>query len=252
MIMESRNEPDSAGKTPRFLLVHYHLFKNAGTSVDRALKALFGADWASFEADSGDGALSPEVLGSLIADSLGLKAVSSHTAQIKPAALEGFHPIDRIKSAYEFERQQDAQTLGAKLAKELSFRSYTEHFVRRSKGRNFRSFQTFRIAHASVRNDLPEIERALDALDVLPFMGVVENYEASMARLETLAQAFIPGIKFPVMKANAGSRRAPLSERLDAIREDLGAELYADACNANLADMLIWERARRLLASPSS
>ncbi len=250
-------ELQASGAGEKFLFVHYHLFKNAGTSVDRALKQLFGDQWASFEAESGDQLLSPEAFMSRLLQRPELKAVSSHTARIAPWTLKELHavpivfvrhPIDRIKSAYEFERQQDAQTLGARLAKEMDFRAYVEHFIHKSKGRNFRNFQTFRISHASRRSELPEIEKALDAVDSFRFVGLVERYEESMSWLERIAREYLPDIKLPVVKANVGKRNGTLLERLSSIREELGVSLYSDVCNANLADMVLWERVNNRLA----
>lgn len=252
------NNPAGAVPRPdheqqRVVLIHYHLFKNAGTSVDRALKSLYGTRWGSIEADSGDGALAPEKLQTLIDRSPELVAISSHTAEIKPWALRGVqvlpvvfvrHPIDRMMSAYEFERKQQVDTLGARRAKELSFPQYADLFVRRTQARTFRSFQTYRIAQASLQHHLPEIERALDALTTLPFVGVVENYETSITRLERIARPLLPELKLPVVRANASERTGSLHERLDQIRELLGPELYSLACDANLADLVLWERAR--------
>ena len=34
---------------PRPIIIHYHLFKNAGTSLDRTLRQNFGVTWATIE-----------------------------------------------------------------------------------------------------------------------------------------------------------------------------------------------------------
>lgn len=240
---------------PRAVLIHYHLFKNAGTSVDRALKQLYGPRWTSIEAKSGDKELPPEELQRLIDKSPDLLAISSHTARMEPWALRDLtvfpivfvrHPIDRIRSAYEFERKQVADTLGASKAKELTFPEYVEFFLNLN-ARTFRNFHSYRISRASQRDELPEIERALDALDALPFVGVVEEFETSIRYIEERAKAIIPSLKLTNMRANAGSRSGSLESRLAEIRDELGRDLYAATCDKNLRDLVIWERARLLL-----
>lgn len=249
--------PGSDAQQSRAVLIHYHLFKNAGTSVDRALKALYGVRWTSIEAQSGDKELPPERIQALIDRSPDIVAISSHTARIEPWALHNVtvfplvfvrHPIDRMMSAYEFERNQPADTLGARKAKELTFREYVDFFVNTLNARTFRNFHSHRISRASQKRDLPEVERALDALESLPFVGVVEEYEASIRYLERQAQPLFPDLKLTTLRANAGSRSGSIEAKLAEIRHQLGPELYDAACERNLRDLVIWERAQRILA----
>ena len=253
---ESGSEQESPERKERAILVHYHLFKNAGTSVDRALKGIYGSRWTSIEADSGDEELPLERMQRLIDRSPDVAAISSHTARIEPWALRNVmvfpivfvrHPIDRIMSAYEFERKQSADTLGASKAKELPFREYVEFFVSLN-ARTFRNFHSYRISRASRRKELPEVERALDAVDTLPFVGVVEEFETSIRCLERRTRLLFPELKLANMHANAGSRSSSLESRLADIRNQLGPDLYAATCDKNLRDLVIWERARLALA----
>lgn len=254
---ESTAAPEGLENRRRAVLIHYHLFKNAGTSVDRALKRVYGTRWSSAEATSGDAALPPEKLQEFIDRSPDLVVVSSHTARIEPWALQGFdvfpivfvrHPIDRIMSAYEFERKQPADTLGARKAKELTFPEYVSFFLEEKGSRAFRNFHSHRISRASRKLTLTELERALDAVETLPFVGVVEEFEASVRRLEVLAKPMFPELELSVFRANAGSREGGLESRLEVIRNELGPNLYAAAYERNLRDMVIWERARLMLA----
>jgi hypothetical protein len=94
----------------RSIIIHYHLFKNAGTSVDSVLEKSFGASWRNFDNKNSSARFSPKEFEKINLEHPELKAFSSH--QIVPPIPKGSlrvypiiflrHPIDRIKSAYLF------------------------------------------------------------------------------------------------------------------------------------------------------
>ena len=90
------------------MIIHYHIFKNAGTSIDYALKRVFGDAWGVFESDNAHTILTAEDLRKYLVDHIELKAVSSHV--LRPPLTNDHslpilflrHPILRAKSVYEF------------------------------------------------------------------------------------------------------------------------------------------------------
>ena len=125
----------SAAGGTRKVLIHYHLFKNAGTSVDAILRRNFGHRWVNTEFPPRAQADHQEAVRRLILDNPNLAAVSSHTLMLPVPEIEGVevfpilfvrHPLDRLKSAYEFERQQTTATVGSELAKDVRFRRLSQ------------------------------------------------------------------------------------------------------------------------------
>src|SRR5690606_24093891 len=118
----------------RVVILHYHLFKNAGTSVDRILEYNFPGRWVTAEFKRKPGPLgNSDLVAKWIVDNPEAVAFSTHTAwgpiPEKPgvrliSVLFLRDPIERIRSAYRFERQQQADTFGARLAKEHDFEGY--------------------------------------------------------------------------------------------------------------------------------
>ena len=97
--------------TQRNIVVHYHLFKNAGTSVDHLLRKNFSDKWHSFDGNSAGDIINTKELEGVIAAKAEMLAFSSHQI-IPPLPVGDFtvypivflrDPIDRIKSAYLFE-----------------------------------------------------------------------------------------------------------------------------------------------------
>ena len=67
------------GRRP--IIIHYHLFKNAGTSVDAILQRNFGARWTSREYPPRS---TPDAARSFLAANPHIAALSSHTLPLPP------------------------------------------------------------------------------------------------------------------------------------------------------------------------
>ena len=70
----------------RPVILHYHYFKNAGTSVDAVLSQNFGDDWVTAEFE---GMNNHEAVANWIRSHPGAQAFSSHTAQFPLPVVEG-------------------------------------------------------------------------------------------------------------------------------------------------------------------
>lgn len=64
-----------------YVLIHYHIFKNAGSSVDASLRHSFGDHWGTFEGPHAHAIQSSEQLSAFIAANKHLVAISSHLAR---------------------------------------------------------------------------------------------------------------------------------------------------------------------------
>ena len=245
------------------LILHYHLFKNAGTSVDQMLKKNFGDKWdhAEFRGPGAGKTTNKPLVEAHLKERPHLLAFSSHTAllplpEIDQPVFPIFfirHPIDRVKSAYSFERRQVADTHGARLAKEQDFAGYIRHLLDDPRQRQARNFQTSRLACNEPPDKGTELQRALRALDALPFVGSVEEYDKSVLRLqERLAEAS-PGFKAMVVHAN--KTQAPnesLTQRLEVIEDFIGTKLYTAMLDANADDLVLFEKVRALYQTTPS
>ena len=209
----------------RTIILHYHLFKNAGTSVDAILKRNFPGKWVTREFPI-KGENNTALVEDWIRGTPEAVAYSSHTMMGPIPQVEGVRviscmllrdPIERIKSAYRFERTQNADTWGAKLAKEHDFEGYVRARLARPGDRQCRNFQTYRLA-SLMPGKGTELERAKRALAALSVVGRVEAFDAAMGRLK----AAYPGIRYQAVKANtsAGKEEVGVTENLQKVIED--------------------------------
>jgi hypothetical protein len=242
------------GVDEKLLILHYHLFKNAGSSIDVMLRRNFAARWQAQEFDPAGPRSNVEAVTAYLKAQPQLLALSSHTALMPLPALEDRHilpvvflrhPVDRLKSAYAFERKQGADTEGARLAKALDFAGYLRTLLASPGHGQARNFQAHRLAFNAPASSGSQRERALHALDALPFVGLVEAYEASVAKLESLIRPFAPGFRSVILRKNVGPKRADtLEERLAEIEAEIGTALYAELCAANDDDLALFASVR--------
>lgn len=225
----------------RTIVLHYHLFKNAGTSLDQILRRNLKDRWvtAEFPAQGGDNS---DLVTRWITDNPDAVAFSTHTALGPVPQIDGVniisvmllrHPVDRIRSAYRFERGQEADTWGAQLAKEHDLKGYVEARLARPGDRQCRNFQAHRLASLVPGTD-PELQRARAGMKELSVLGLVEDFDGTMARLAALLQADFPDFRWQSTRAN--------TTRPDKDTDD-DAELTALLTDANSLDLLLWQEA---------
>ncbi|CTQ75524.1 sulfotransferase family 2 domain-containing protein [Roseibium alexandrii] len=243
------------------VLVHYHLFKNAGTSFDKILKKNFGEQWQEKEFELGEGCFTNEIsVREYLNSNPNIKALSSHTALLPPPILsdtEAFpvvflrHPIVRLKSAYLFEKEQKADTYGAQLAKRCSFSEYIVERIGTKGDYSCRNFQSRRLSTLfpnPINADSDIQLRAVNATKILPFIGVVELFDLSVRLLSFLLEA--RGIEFisETAKENVTDTRAlSTDKKILEIKQELGDEIFDLLSSANMIDLEVYELSKKLL-----
>jgi hypothetical protein len=243
----------------RSVLLHVHLFKNAGSSIDWALRRSFGRAFAEF-ADASTvyrGGMSG--LEKLLAENPGVRAASSHGMPFDPAQQPPFgciwilmlrDPLDRVGSMYTFHANQSPTcNRGACLANEGSISDYVRWGLSSEAGIEIRNFQTRYVAGAR-RRSIPvrqkHLEKAFDALlHESVIYGLVERFDESMVLFEERLRPVFPGIDLSYVIRNRG-RRGSLEERKTKLRRALGDDMYKRLTFSNGFDI---ELHKRLLAS---
>ena len=188
----------SAGRFGKPILVHYHIYKNAGTSVEKNLAESYGHKWAVCEGAPEQVRLSNNDIAAFARANPGIRAISSHKARPFPASRRFFpilflrHPIDRARSVYSFAKRDPAQPDHA-MAYNLSFNDYV-NWALDTPGVPLRNYQVIHLSQASFRvaniaeavacpEDLREVR---DFLSSLPFLGLVRRFEEFLPRFRGL------------------------------------------------------------------
>lgn len=237
--------------TTRTVVLHYHLFKNAGTSVDHMLKAHFGPAWVTAEFSMA-GNDNTRAVQDWIADNPEAHAFSSHTMVGPLPRVEGVdiipviilrNPLARIASAYRFERKQEADTWGAELAKTHDFEGYVQTRLARAGDRQCRNFQVSRLA-TLCPGDASEFDRAKKGLKLLHKRGVIGRIEHFNAFTQALVARLTPVFPdFAPKPAKANTTDAKTGEKPPF-------KLATQLTEANAEDIALLVRANALLGLP--
>ena len=176
-------------------LVHFHIFKNAGTSVDAMFARYFGTRWSTFEGSSAVDIVSTDRLRVFISQNPHLWAVSSHLARPPiPAAPDILpvlflrDPIDRAASVYRYIAEDKTQPSSA-IATSRSFRGYIEWALQSEDGGNVvRNYQTIHLSEASFRYPhiynaqatAADFQQARQLLESWPAVEIVRRFAESI------------------------------------------------------------------------
>lgn len=247
----------------RHIILHGHIFKNAGSTLDWSLSRNFGDDFLDHRDNRAMRQQRAKHLASVIAKAAELKALSSHHLCYplpQPAGVTFHpvymlrHPIERIQSVYAFERKQDADTPGAIAAKEKDFADYVAWRMQEEVPRTIRDYQASYIAGFHTRKikataPADWLQRAMHHLEFLDCVGVVDRYDESMVVFEDYLQRYFPDIDLAYVRQNVSQQDASdqeLSTRVHSTLEKLGV-LTPQVLDKNSYDLALYRQANQKL-----
>ncbi|MFZ8201866.1 sulfotransferase family 2 domain-containing protein [Alteromonas portus] len=238
-------------------IFHFHLFKNAGTSLDASFKENFeaGTEWVTDEFPANP-ARNREMVKQWVENNRSAKCFSSHTAQLPLPDIDSFellpvifirHPIDRIASAYSFERKQGGSGFGSVLARNTSLKGYIESRIALGYDRQCKNFHTERFAYMFGAEHGSELDRAKMAVEQLPFVGLVENFNESLQKLESwLIDEGFEGINIaPKVQNVSRDTSKSIDEKVAEIRDEIGEEAFEFLVQNNQDDFELYELAKQ-------
>lgn len=240
-------------------IIHAHIFKNAGTTIDwileRNFRDLFHDDREDHRMRS-----EPDYLQEILRKR-NFKAISSHSIPLPIKTSEEHnlsvivmlrHPLLRIRSVYDFEYKQKADTLGAIHAKKCSFPEYVEWRMRADIPPTIRNIQTRYLTHSS----MPRVEvmgaeyldAALDFVKENMLVGIVEDFDRSMIVFSNELKPHFPEISFSYKKQNVTQTKSLSSEqRIELLKKELGLDLYDKVLEENKLDIQLYQEASAIV-----
>lgn len=243
----------------RKLLLHYHMFKNAGTSVDRLLRESYGEQWRNYDKDHPAALISSDEILSYIKANPQLKALSSH--QIVPPVPTGDvdilpivfirDPIQRIRSAWLFEWKKQPGLDAPK----GPLSAYIEERLQPGSGNVIRDFQVSRLSNlrkdsVTPDDDVHENDRlaaAINFLQSIPFFGLVERFDESLALLESHAATDFPDLVYHRYQENVTrDLSVTANENFDQFKAEVGDRLFDQVILRNRLDLQLYSYAQGL------
>lgn len=255
----------------RVVIIHNHLFKNAGTTLDGALAREFGAAFVDHRDDAAM-QQGPRYLEEYLRDHPGVAALSTHHLALPLPVIDGVqfavitmfrHPIERVTSVYAFERKQEhSPNPGPRKARESSLAEYVAWRLDPLVGPTIRNFHVVKCLPP--RLDFLAMPDAADESNALAFarslamLGLVERFDESMVLFEEALRPHFPRINLSCVALNVGQSVAESrGERVRKLREALGEAGFERLETANAPDLRLYagvveEFDRRFAALPQA
>lgn len=248
----------------REVIVHAHIFKNAGTTIDWVLERNFGKHFCDNREDQ---LMRTEksYLNDFLENNKNISVISSHSLPLPLEPHRQFefypivmlrHPLLRVRSVYDFERQQKGCTPGAINAKKKSFSEYVAWRMLPEVGHTIRNMQVRYLTF----NSLPRVEQldedhlaaALKFINDNMLVGVVELFDQSMVVFDQKFNDLGFDIDFSYKKQNVSSSsgiKLGADQKIAALQDELGDDLYELLLSKNELDMRLHQTARTLLST---
>ena len=238
----------------RKLILHYHIYKNAGSSIDSILKDSFGSAWYNWDKPSGKGGIIlPYEIEEFISANQNILALSSHEA-VLPIPRGDFevypvlflrHPIVRARSVYLFEWKKE---LGLEEPRG-SFSEFLQENLIDKKRSVVSNFQVAKLSNLiygkefelKPLREFEKLERAKLTLTTLPYFGLVEHFHQSLVRLHYYLRFSFPELLIVNHQKNVTQDpKKELEESLKDIQGELGATMYKELCDRNSLDLNLY------------
>jgi len=252
----------------RFVVVHYHIFKNAGTTVERILKREFPGSFARLHGPSSDATLDAEDLTSFLKDHPGVRAVTSHHLRYPAPVMRNVvvfdccflrHPLDRLDSLYSYYRKIDSTDPLCRSAHLLSPVEFVRQLLDRSP-EQVSNAQVTQIANRGAFTrpaNEADLDRALQTVRNMALPGVVEMFQESMVAGEYFMRPAFPTIRLGSGPANTSRQILPgAAEREQRLIRLWGRDLHSELTRLNELDIRLTEQTgheirRRLSVIPA-
>ncbi len=234
-------------------MVHYHIFKNAGTTFSWTLARQFGGQFAALDGPRQGSVLDSNDLVTYLDAHPHIRAVSSHHLNYpipytKSLAVHDCclvrHPLRRLESVYSFLRAQVSDDAVYRLARTEPIDTFLRVMI--EKGPHLVSnLQTAQIAGRDVYR-LPvtrvQLELAKSRIMQMSVPGLVELYDQSMVLGEYFLQPEFMAIKLDYVAQNITTNQAAaISGSLDGMREAWGAKLFREVVALNELDLELYQ-----------
>ena len=240
----------------RLVILHYHIFKNAGSTIEDILDHSFGERFAKLDTSAGEGLISNPELVRFFDARPDLRAFSSHQVRHPLPEAPGYlffdicflrDPIDRIRSIYTYFRQKPNP---ADAMSDLANRTALGDFI----AGMIQDFPLF-VKNVQVNllacggdSDEPEprdLDVATERMLATSFLGVVDCFDQSVAAGAHALRCAFPELDCarPAVNVSDGLE-GTVASRTEKLRQACTPEVFEELLRLNALDRQLVDRAR--------
>jgi len=246
----------------RHVIVHAHIFKNAGTTFDFSLGRNFGEGFVDHREDDEFLKGRNDYLLDYLASNVQARALSSHSLHFRIQGNDRLqlhpvyflrHPLARVWSVYRFEKQQTGtNTAGARRAKEMDLNAYVDWYLQEGSPATIRNVHTIFLSGEGPSPDNMDNKYAVAAAylaDLQADFGIVERYSDSMLVLEETLRDYFPDLDLAYIRRNVSAENPgqPVGESVEALLDKLEPDVALRLHELNEFDLSLYQQANARL-----
>jgi hypothetical protein len=240
----------------RLVILHYHIFKNAGSTIEEILDHSFGGRFARLDTPAGEGLISNPDLVRFFDARPNLRALSSHQVRHPLPQAPGYlffdicflrDPIDRIRSIYTyFRKRPNPADPMSDLANGTALGDFIAGMIREFP-LFVKNVQVNLLACAG-DSDEPEprdLDLAIQRMLPTSFLGVVDCFDQSVAAGAHALRCAFPELDCdrPAVNVSDGLEGS-VASRTEKLRQACSQEVYEELLRLNVLDRELVDRAR--------
>ena len=253
----------------RYVICHYHIFKNSGTTFDALLSENYGEKHICFDGPFPFFSIDQEQLFRIITRKINVVAFSSHQIRLPvPVALDFLilpvvfirHPLLRIQSIYRFKRKTYDGTEVSKMAREKSFDEWVsccfsdERVITHvSNGQTSMLGGAYREKPLSRRVSTGmeyDVHQAIRNLQNIQLLARTEYFDNDVSRFPKILSEY--GVDFKIknikpQNTTSSDHDRSVKERVEKLELSLSDENRRRLWDANDQDLLIYDHATKII-----
>src|ERR1041385_566646 len=252
----------------RFLIVHYHIFKNGGSTIASILEREFRHRFATVHGPDDVSVLDHNCLADFVADHRSVQAISSHHIRYPKPVLPNTvifdwcflrHPLDRLQSVYSYFQRIDSDDDLCRLARQEQPRFFFKRLIESAPHLVSNVQVTFLAQGGAFTRpaNAADVDFAADVFGKMAIPGLVEKFDESLVAAEYFLKPAFPRLRLDYSPQNVSRPLHSSSvDRQEWLRHSWGSELYATLVRLNQCDLELFRRAeaevtRRLSLIPA-
>lgn len=238
----------------RIIILHSHIFKNAGSTIDSILKSNFNNSASFIESSDGQFIPTEEIINTCLTNK-DIVSISSHKIGLPPPLHPDLHfiplvmlrnPLDRLGSIYSFYRTQRSPTPRHEcmLAKRLHFRDFVRILIESENDSSFANLQTQFFLGNSMGLSEETWPKVVKNFQSAFCVGVVDKFDESLMLWSKYLSQYFTSLNFTYQKRNVSLNRASaMTARISDLEDALGEELLSTFCKRNQYDYQLYNLA---------
>jgi hypothetical protein len=243
----------------RWVLLHCHIFKNAGSTIEYVFRRCFGERFATLHGPVEDSTVTGPALASFLDANPEIAAVSSHHLRYPlPVFAETIlfdvcffrNPLRRLWSLYTYFRTTDAADDLARRARMVEAPAFFDLLLREHP-HLINDVQVNVLANGGAYTRPPtaqDLRVAVDRVRQISVLGVVELFDESAVTAEYFLRPTFPALHFEYVPRNVSTtRNGAAAAPEDRFRAAIGEARYAQLERMNQLDLQLVAFAREEL-----